>query len=94
MASVSALWEPALPWRAWAGWRGNVVAQPGHPHWAAVADPPCACCLSPFYEQANFHTTLSGQSMISLIYHKKLDDEWKQVGHRVGWELPPLGCLL
>lgn len=32
------------------------------------------------HEQANFHTTLSGQSMVSLIYHKKLDDEWKQVG--------------
>lgn len=28
--------------------------------------------------QANFHTTLSGQSMISLIYHRTLDDEWRE----------------
>jgi len=27
--------------------------------------------------QANFHTTLSGQAMVSLLYHRKLDDEWK-----------------
>ena len=26
--------------------------------------------------QANFHTTLSGESMITLIYHKKLDNQW------------------
>lgn len=26
--------------------------------------------------QVNFHTTLSGQAMVTLIYHKKLDDEW------------------
>jgi hypothetical protein len=29
--------------------------------------------------QANFHTTMSGQAMVSLIYHKKLDDAWKEV---------------
>jgi tRNA (uracil-5-)-methyltransferase len=27
--------------------------------------------------QANFHTTLSGQAMVTLLYHRKLDDEWK-----------------
>jgi len=27
--------------------------------------------------QANFHTTLSGQAMVSILYHRKLDDEWK-----------------
>jgi len=27
--------------------------------------------------QANFHTTLSGQAMVSLLYHRKLDEEWK-----------------
>lgn len=27
--------------------------------------------------QANFHTTLSGQAMVSLLYHRKLDDEWE-----------------
>lgn len=26
--------------------------------------------------QTNFHTTLSGQSMVTMIYHRKLDDEW------------------
>jgi hypothetical protein len=30
--------------------------------------------------QANFHTTMSGQSMVSLIYHKKLNEEWTMVG--------------
>ena len=27
--------------------------------------------------QANFHTTLAGEAMVTLIYHKKLDEEWK-----------------
>lgn len=27
--------------------------------------------------QVNFHTTLCGEAMVTLIYHKKLDDEWK-----------------
>lgn len=26
--------------------------------------------------QANFQTTLSGEAMVSLLYHKKLDDAW------------------
>lgn len=26
--------------------------------------------------QANFHSTLSGQAMVTLVYHKKLDDTW------------------
>ena len=26
--------------------------------------------------QVNFHTTLSGEGMVTLIYHKKLGDEW------------------
>lgn len=28
--------------------------------------------------QVNFHTTLSGESMVTLIYHKKLDAPWIQ----------------
>lgn len=28
--------------------------------------------------QVNFHTTLSGEGMVTLIYHKKLDDEWQK----------------
>lgn len=27
--------------------------------------------------QVNFHTTLSGEAMVTLIYHKKLGDNWK-----------------
>ena len=41
---------------------------------------PChAICLPLAPWQANFHTTLSGDAMVSLIYHKKLNDEWKEV---------------
>ncbi len=28
--------------------------------------------------QVNFHTTMSGQAMVTLIYHKKLDEAWKE----------------
>lgn len=28
--------------------------------------------------QVNFHTTLHGEAMITMIYHRKLDDEWKK----------------
>ncbi len=28
--------------------------------------------------QVNFHTTLSGEAMVTLVYHKKLDDVWKE----------------
>lgn len=28
--------------------------------------------------QANFHTTLAGNSMVTLIYHRKLEDEWTE----------------
>ena len=33
--------------------------------------------------QANFHTTLSGQSMVTLIYHRKLDEEWENEAKRL-----------
>ncbi|PSC72701.1 tRNA (uracil-5-)-methyltransferase [Micractinium conductrix] len=33
--------------------------------------------------QANFHTTLSGDAMVSLIYHKKLNDEWKEAAQQL-----------
>jgi tRNA (uracil-5-)-methyltransferase len=39
---------------------------------AARADPELGRRLF----QANFHTTLSGESMVTLIYHRKLDDAW------------------
>ena len=28
--------------------------------------------------QTNFHTTLSGEAIITLIYHRKLDDAWSE----------------
>ena len=28
--------------------------------------------------QVNFHTTLSGEAMVTLIYHKKLDGRWEE----------------
>jgi len=33
--------------------------------------------------QMDFLTTLSGQALISLIYHRKLDDEWMQAANKV-----------
>eukprot|EP00199_Chlamydomonas_sp_CCMP681_P002363 CAMPEP_0119105958 /NCGR_PEP_ID=MMETSP1180-20130426/3784_1 /TAXON_ID=3052 ORGANISM="Chlamydomonas cf sp, Strain CCMP681" /NCGR_SAMPLE_ID=MMETSP1180 /ASSEMBLY_ACC=CAM_ASM_000741 /LENGTH=406 /DNA_ID=CAMNT_0007091155 /DNA_START=60 /DNA_END=1276 /DNA_ORIENTATION=+ len=30
--------------------------------------------------QVNFHTALSGESMVTLIYHKVLDDVWREAG--------------
>ena len=26
--------------------------------------------------QVNFHTTLNGEAMVTMLYHKKLDDAW------------------
>lgn len=37
-----------------------------------------ACCM-----QVNFHTTLSGQAMVTLLYHRQLDDTWKQAAGRL-----------
>lgn len=37
--------------------------------------------------QTNFHTTLSGQSMVSMIYHRKLDDEWVEAAKELRTEL-------
>lgn len=33
--------------------------------------------------QANFHTTLAGESMVTLIYHKKLDDTWTEAAREL-----------
>ena len=37
--------------------------------------------------QANFHTTLSGQAMVSLLYHRKLDEEWKAEAEKLRQQL-------
>lgn len=33
--------------------------------------------------QVDYLTTLSNQAVISLLYHKKLDDEWRQHASRL-----------
>lgn len=37
--------------------------------------------------QVNFHTTLSGEAMISLLYHKKLDDVWVEAAKNLRQKL-------
>ena len=33
--------------------------------------------------QVNFHTTLSGQAMVTMIYHKKLGPEWQAAAEKL-----------
>jgi hypothetical protein len=33
--------------------------------------------------QVNFHTTMSGQAMVTMIYHRKLDAEWTAAAQRL-----------
>ena len=33
--------------------------------------------------QVNFHTTLSGDAMVTMLYHKKLDDAWTQAAKKL-----------
>eukprot|EP00884_Botryococcus_braunii_P023337 jgi/Botrbrau1/9688/Bobra.0201s0019.2 len=33
--------------------------------------------------QANFHTTLSGESMVTLVYHKQLTEEWVEAAQKL-----------
>lgn len=40
--------------------------------------------------QANFHTTLAGNSMVTLIYHRKLEDDWIESAKRLREELSKL----
>ncbi|KAK9843560.1 hypothetical protein WJX84_000461 [Apatococcus fuscideae] len=43
--------------------------------------------------QTNFHTTLSGEAIITLIYHKKLDAEWSEAAEALRTQLGSLeGC--
>ena len=37
--------------------------------------------------QTNFHTTLSGEAVVTLIYHKKLDAEWTEAAEALRAEL-------
>lgn len=40
--------------------------------------------------QVNFHTTLSGEAMVTLIYHKKLNDNWKTAAEELRASLSSL----
>jgi len=33
--------------------------------------------------QVNFHTTLSGNAMVTMVYHRKLDDAWKKAAEEL-----------
>lgn len=33
--------------------------------------------------QVNFHTTLSGEAMVTLVYHKKLSEDWRKAAEHL-----------
>ena len=33
--------------------------------------------------QVNFHTTLSGEAMVTLVYHKKLSEDWRKAAENL-----------
>jgi tRNA (uracil-5-)-methyltransferase len=37
--------------------------------------------------QVNFHTTLLGDSMVTLVYHKQLDDVWQEAARKLQAQL-------
>jgi tRNA (Uracil-5-)-methyltransferase len=37
--------------------------------------------------QANFHTTLSGESMVTLVYHKALNEDWVEAAQKLRFVL-------
>ena len=49
--------------------------------------------------QANFHTTLSGEAIVTLVYHRKLDGEWEAAATALKDALLPVaasvgGCAI
>lgn len=47
------------------------------------------------FEQVNFHTTLSGQAMVSLLYHKRLEEEqWTAAAQAMRQQLAQAAPLL
>jgi tRNA (uracil-5-)-methyltransferase len=44
--------------------------------------------------QANFHTTLAGNAMVTLIYHRKLDDEWTEAAKQLREDLAKIPGLV
>ena len=43
--------------------------------------------------QANFHTTLAGNSMVTLIYHRKLEDEWTEAAKTLREDLSKISGM-
>ena len=43
----------------------------------------CSKMLTADSAQANFHTTLSGDAMVTLLYHKKLDAAWRDAAQQL-----------
>ena len=47
----------------------------------------CVHCASfpagSYAAQVNFHTTVSGQAMVTMIYHKKLDEKWTAAAQKL-----------
>ena len=41
--------------------------------------------------QVNFHTTLSGEALVSLLYHRKLDEVWREAAQKLRQALAA-GC--
>jgi tRNA (uracil-5-)-methyltransferase len=37
--------------------------------------------------QVNFHTALSGEALVTLLYHKKLGDDWCEAARAIRAEL-------
>ena len=44
--------------------------------------------------QVNFHTTLSGDAMVTLLYHKKLDASWRDAAQKLRSGLAQLMPIL
>ena len=44
--------------------------------------------------QANFHTTLSGDAVVSLLYHRTLDDEWTAAAAQLKQQLTEVASTI
>lgn len=43
----------------------------------------CRVQLSCWLLQVNFHTTLTGHAMVTMIYHKKLGPDWQEAARKL-----------
>jgi len=40
-------------------------------------------CTQIHTQQVNFHTTQVGEAMVTLVYHKRLDDVWQEAAKKL-----------